>query len=179
MGVGVLAMTKNKDKDPVARIEKEAAERRLFRKLQERDRLERLASVPGARKTATQLEIEALKCYIDQWVRWMQRDSSGLELPHSSSFVEPGRSWEHCMLDALDTPNMWAIKIIDAAMNELATVPGGMQMRHAMRIRWLNQQLDCEVFRSSRLTPEQVDDLADAGERALVPMVKRHGLPLE
>jgi hypothetical protein len=173
----VLAMTDNEN-DEVVRIEKEAAERRLFRKLQQRERLRRLSDT-DARKTAAQREIEALKSYIDQWRLWMQRDGPGLELPHSAPFVEEGRTWAHSILDPLDTPNMWAIKIIDSSMNELAVLPGGMQMRHALKIRWLNEYLDCSVFRSSRISQDQVDDLADAGERALIPMVKRRGLPLE
>lgn len=175
----MLAMTKNNEKDAVARIEKEAAERRLFRKLEQRNRLMGLAEREVAPKRLEQRKIEALKSYIDQWATWMQRDRSGLELPHSAPFVEQGRSWEHSILDPLDCPNVWAIKIVEAAMNELACHPEGMRMRHAIRVRWLNEHLDAKVFRSSRLHGWETDDLADAGEVALIPLVERRGLPLE
>ena len=171
-------MTTKNEKDPVAEVEKEAATRRLLRKLEERARLRALADIAEGPKTMAEFEVSAVRDYLDQWATWMQRDQFGGEYPHASSFVEEGRSWEHSILDPLDVPNLWAIKIVDAAMIELAGVPGGLRMRVALQIRWLNENVDAAVFRSSRVSLDQVDDIADAAERALIPMLKRRGLPL-
>lgn len=177
--MGVAVMEKKNDVDEVVKLEKEAAEKKLFAGLEARDRLRRLAdAVPRCPLTAEEIELAALRSYIDQWSTWMKRDDVEGKLPHATSFAEEGRSWAHSILDPLDVPNMWAIKIVDAAMIELACLPGGMRMRHALKIRWLNEHLDMQVFRSGRLSPEEVDDLADAAERHLIPMTKRRGLPL-
>lgn len=178
--MGVMAMADKNENDEAVRIEKEAAQRRLFRKLEQRNRLMRLADAGGPARTREQREIEALKSYIDQWCRWMASGvASSSDFPGSSSFAEPGRSWEHAILDPLDTPNIWAIKIVDAAMTELAGLPDGMRMRAALKVRWLNEVMNAVVFRHSRIATSEIDDLADAGERAMIPLVKRRGLPLE
>ncbi len=72
----------------------------------------------------------------------------------------------------------WVCNLVEAAIMEIT--PKLPLARAALCVRYLNAR-GPSVFRSGRLvhiTMAEVEDLADAAERRLVPIVKRRGIPL-
>ena len=92
-----------------------------------------------------------------------------------------------CATDYLERADRWAMQVIEAAMDDLSVLPNGLKMRAALRLRYLCEGLEraagvpLRVYRMHRLAGlsiEQVDRLADQAEEAMIPGVRRRGLPL-
>lgn len=157
------------------------AARRLLRRLEARTRLEQLAGA-AAEVLVEQRELERLKYhYLPMWSAWcfLTRTTQGLpsQVPFTDymkgSMREFDETSDELRIDG-DT-----CRVIDQAVDEL-TGRGVVHARAVLAVRYLNAA-GAAVYRSGRVTdiePDQVDDLCDQAERALVPIVKRRGLLL-
>ena len=167
------------------RVRREAEDRVQARRLKVRERLQQSAaeSVPP---TQEQRELQRLLVYLGDWAASEENVQPKLGTS-GSSLADYAKSSSPTMTQLLSSSNAWALGIIDASIADLLGMIDGTKMRAALRVRWLNEGLVREagiqirVFRSGRLTSmtmEEVDELADRAERALVPICKRKGLPL-
>lgn len=149
---------------------------KLMRKLQARDRLQTMAdAVRQQAPDPAGREIERLKEYLSEWVEWQR----GYFPPHLTG--GHGAAWVSAQSNAtsaseyLERADRWAMETLHGCIEEgLAMYPEGVQLRAALRLRWLNETI-AAVFRSNRF---DLDEMADRAERALVELVKRRGLPL-
>lgn len=127
-------------------------------------------------------ELDRLRQYLSDW-QAMQKpiQATTTGLPGSVPWIQymkPNIPWDNEETDR-ETVNFAAMKIVDQSMDELYAA----QPESAIAIRWryLNINVGAFVFRHNRLkglTIEQLEDLADGGERLLLPIVKRRGLIL-
>lgn len=157
----------------------------LFRKLRGRERLEALAE-EGVQKTQFERELERLKSYLLEWSQ-RQKGAYSQESQAVSSLSQYIKSASPSATELFEASDGWAMTVIDAAIDSLSTLEDGLLMRSALRVRYLNEglapggEIKIQVFRSGRLAEISLlecDELADKAESALVPMVKKRGLPL-
>jgi hypothetical protein len=162
------------------------AAHRVLRRLAGRERLQALARAVTGR--AENPEHQRLCAYLEDW------SSHQLAVAY-----KPNQGFSHCTLaqymkadsqsvtEHLAPSDAWAMQVIDASIDDLIALEDGAMMRSALRVRYLNEGLTREagmrvrVFRSNRLVEismEEADALADRGELALIPIVKKKGLPL-
>ena len=155
---------------------KVALEIRTWRKLAARERLRELADAPPAESDP---ELATLKCYLADWALLSEpvtlvRGAPG-EVPYSD-YMRATASWDLPGQDArLDASIRQAI---DQAVYELT--PRIPLCRAALMVRYMNRRGPA-VYRSGwlqYLTRDEIEDLADESERALVPIVKRRGVYL-
>lgn len=127
-------------------------------------------------------QLDRLRGYLSDWQDWELRYRVDLGVPNAVP-------WARYMKDYApsgdneashrETINIEAMRIIDAGMDELQLA--SPELSTAIRWRYLNVSVQAQVFRTPRLAGlslEALDDLADTGERALLPIVKRRGLLL-
>lgn len=156
--------------------QKDKVVHRLYRRLQVRERLQAMAqAVRGAAVPERERELERLRDYLSEWVSWqggyMPAHLGG---PRGAGWVS-AQSNATSATEYLERADRWAMEVVHHAVEEgLAQHPDGVQMRAALRLRWLNERV-AAVFRSNRF---DVELMADRAERALVELVKRRGLPL-
>lgn len=180
-------MAKQDENDRLAtiKVKREAEEHRQLRRIRVRERLQQSArdSIPA---TQAERERARLRVYLGDWAASQGKVQQKLSAA-GSSLSEYMKSSSPTMTELLGASNAWALGVVDVAIDELMELPQGSDMRAALRVRWLNEgvskaaQAEIRVFRSGRLalmTLDQVDDLADQAERALIPICKRKGLPL-
>lgn len=161
---------------------------KLLHKLNARERLKNLAAAISPVRTASDRELERLRAYLYAWAD-CQRDyhmKLGAASGSVFSLYLKGRSVN--ATDWLEQSDGWAMSIIDASMDDLIALPDGWRMRAALRCRLLAEGLlkngkgmSVRVFRNGQMQSmsiEEADALADRAEDALVPIVKRKGLPL-
>ncbi|OGT57543.1 MAG: hypothetical protein A3E01_08375 [Gammaproteobacteria bacterium RIFCSPHIGHO2_12_FULL_63_22] len=158
---------------------------RLFNRVRGRARLESLAA-ESTMKTREQLELERLKAYLLSWATRQADHGPKLGMTRSSlsdymKTASPEAS------ELLAQSDGWAMAVVDASIDDLIDKLDGAMMRAALRVRYLNEGLmpgagiKIRVFRSGRLQDlslMEADNLADRAEIALIPIVKRRGLPL-
>lgn len=141
-------------------------------------------------RTKEQAELERLREYLRMLYRTERHESGSPEQPNAVPYLDSIRGTIDSHIegqDYQDRLDRWAREILDASIDDLLELPEGQLMRAALRVRYLNEGVsraagfEVRVFRSGRLehmTIMQADELADRAELALVPMVKRKGLPL-
>lgn len=166
--------------------EKDRAGRKIFARLQARERLKALADNPDP-KTREEVEVDRLRAYLRMWATGQSaaygtRETADSSLSHYMKPSSPEAA------ELLEQSDGWAMAVVDASIDDLVAIPPeGALMRAALRVRWLNEGLSPEgtiqirVFRSGRLQPltvSEADRLADQAEKALIPIAKRRGLPL-
>lgn len=165
--------------------EKKKMEAKLFRRLQARERLHQLADNPDP-KTPEDIALERLRAYLRDW-RGSQPAGFGPGGESGSTLGDLVKGSPEAM-EMLAESDGWAMAVIDASVDDLTGVPEvGALMRAALRVRWLNEgvsktgEIKIRVFRSGRLQALSLiecDELADRAERALLPIVRRRGLPV-
>lgn len=154
---------------------------RLYKRLQSRMRLEKLAAASSYVSQADR-ELERLKYhYLPMWAELRRRDSIERGLPSESKltdYMKPSvREFDQT---AGAEPDREACKVIEQSIDELVGAGGFRLARAVLAVRYLNAK-GASVFRSGRtvhLEPQIVEGLCDRAERQLVPIVKRRGLPL-
>lgn len=124
-------------------------------------------------------ELQNLKRHLQDYFTWDDRCKVGRGAPSAVPYVNyirgtvPGGSF-----DVEAEPDPWTCTLLDACIDELS---GRMALaRAALAVRYRSAGLP-SVFRSGRLTQyeaDEVENLADQAEIALVPIAKRRGLPL-
>lgn len=156
---------------------------KLLHKLKIRERLQGMLKAATANAPVTPAEIELARCrdYLDAWSLHQAMYRPRLGAPGSSSFA-PDQTSASTASEYYERSDAWAMEQVDAAVEEdLPGLPEGRALWLALRMRWLNIRTGPRVFRSNRLThldPSEVDELADAAERALIPILKRRKVPL-
>lgn len=164
---------------------KELQARRLFRKLEVRERFrEMMQAIVGATLSREDRELQRLQEYLLDWSRHQKHKGLGLGLARMDVLQSPQSKDAG---DLLASSDGWAMSVVDACVDDLCRLPGGMDLRSALRVKYLNEGVSREagrqirVFRSGRLASMsmiEVDELAGKAEKSLIPMVKRKGLPL-
>ena len=157
-----------------------------MRRLRGRERL--LALARAARESTTENpELERLKCYLLDWAMSQRALDVARMNQGESTLGQYMKSDSPTMSELLNGSDAWALGIIATSIDDLLLLPKGSDMRSALFVRYLNEGISKElghtirIFRSGRLQAVslmEVDALADAGELALIPIVKRHHLPL-
>lgn len=165
--------------------QRELQARRLFRKLEVVERFkEMMRAVAGVGLGREERELQRLQEYLLEWSRHQMRQGFGLGLARSDVLQSPQSKDAGDLLAGSDG---WAMSIIDACVDDLSGLPGGMDMRSALSVKYVNDGVSklagrqVRVFRSGRLARMsliEVDELAYKAEKLLIPMVKRKGLPL-
>lgn len=127
-------------------------------------------------------DLDRLRAYLSDWIRWEGRFKTDLNIRNSASwvkFMKPSApAWDAEATDA-ETFNVPAMQIIDQAMAVIHVDSPILEL--CLRWRYLNVNVQAHVFRLPRLrlfSTEQLDELADAAEKALLPIVRRKGLVL-
>ena len=187
-GVTVIAMAEEDQNYRLADIKavNEARARVQMRKVQGRERLQQSAreSTPA---TQEERELARLKVYLGDWAERQVRGGQPKLSAGGSCLADYMKPSSPTMTQLLGASNAWALGVVDASVDDLLSLPDGSRMRAALRVRWLNERVsgdvetEIRVFRSGRLQAmdlREVDDLADRGEHALMPICRRRGLPL-
>jgi hypothetical protein len=155
-----------------------------------RERLMRLAEEGDGQRTREQAELERLREYLRMWARAERSETELLQAPSAVPYLDSIRGTIDGYATSQDYDerlDRWAREILETAIDNLMELPDGADMRAALRVRYLNEGLSREagfrirVFRHRKLeslTLIAVDVLADMAEQALIPMLKRSGLPL-
>lgn len=149
---------------------------KLLRKLTSRERLRVLADAPSTERDP---ELAALKVYLAGWAALSEPAALGHGVPGQvpyADYMRPTASWD---LEDKDTKLDASIRrAIDEGVLELtARIP---LCRPVLMVRYMNIRGPA-VYRSGRtyhLTRDEIEDIADQAERALVPVVKRRGVVL-
>ena len=184
----MLAMAKEDQNERLADIRavNEARARVQMRKVQGRERLQQSAR-ESVQATQEERELARLKVYLADWAESQVRGAHPKLGASKSCLADYWKSSSPTMTQLLGSSNAWALGVVDASVDDLLSLPDGSRMRAALRVRWLNERVsgdvetEIRVFRSGRLRAmdlREVDDLADRGERALIPICRRKGLPL-
>ena len=160
-----------------------ANEHRATRKLRAKIRLLNLLEEATAEETQEERELRRLREYLLDWKVWTEKWRPKLGYPRAVPYLDRMRPVISMDLPRGDKepPNAWAMNIIDASVDDLASRPDGLAMRSALRARLLDEAVGAAVFRSGRLQAlprEALDALADRAEDELVVIVKGRGLPL-
>lgn len=130
--------------------------------------------------TANQDELARLKRdYLPMWADFAYGSAVGRGLPAQVPFADYMKGSVRQFDESGDgKPDHWACNLIEASIMEIT--PKLFLARAALCVRYLNARGPA-VYRSGRLTKvtrDEVEDLADEAERRLVPVVKRRGIPL-
>ena len=176
----------NNDRLETIKVVAEARALRQMRKIQEKERLRNLLLVARC-GSVIDAEILRLHEYLYEWAHHQAdyRLTNGAR--GESCLAKYMKSSSPTMSELLDKSNGWAMSVVDSSIDDLVELQDGMLMRSALRVRWLNEGVSRDAgvrvraFRSGRMqsmSMMQVDALADRAELALVPIVKRKGLPL-
>lgn len=137
-------------------------------------------------------ELARLRDYLRQWAAYERgyREFLGAESAEPLAHQPTSASAAGEYLERSDRMAMQAIQL---CVDGLLTIPDGLKMVAALRLRYLNEGVKIEaaawkagdkvvrVFRSNRLagfSTARVDELADLAEDTLIPWVRRRGLPL-
>ena len=164
--------------------EKEGTVRQLYRRLVGRERM--TALLDTAQPMAERAELARLRDYLRQWAAYERGYAENLGIGSAEPLARQPTS-AGCATDYLERADRWAMQVIEAAMDDLSVLPNGLKMRAALRLRYLCEGLEraagvpLRVYRMHRLAGlsiEQVDRLADQAEEAMIPGVRRRGLPL-
>ena len=163
-----------------------AIEHRLFRRLQGRERLLSLAAA-ARQSTVDNPELERLKVYLLDWAMSHRAIDSGRVERGGSNLAQYMKSESQTSSELLGGSNAWALGVITSSVDDLLKLPRGSEMRSALCVRYLNEGISKDagfkvsVLRSGRLqhiSLMEADQLADAAELALIPLVKGRNLPL-
>lgn len=153
--------------------QKDRAERKLFRKLEERQRLRDLAAEVTYHSPFDKALARLKGEYLPIWSTFAMGSAEGKSFPGQSpmvDFMRPVANWEK---DAGTEPDPNVCNAVEWALNEItAEVP---MARAALAVRYMNAR-GPSVYRSGRLTAlsePEIEDLADVAERKLVPLVGR------
>lgn len=153
-------------------------------RLRGRERLMELARKAGPTRDNT--ELERLKIYLLDWAL-CQRTLDSAREQQDSALEKYMKSDSPTIADLIGGSDLWAVGIIESAMTDLVAMPRGSEMHSALRVRYLNEGISKQagmavrVFRHGRLqnvSLMEADRLADEGELALIPLVKKRALPL-
>lgn len=117
--------------------------------------------------------------YLPMWAAVAYGSAVGSGLPSQVPFADLMKGTPR-EFDESGEPERdhWVCNLMESAITEIT--PKIPLARAALCVRYLNAR-GPSVFRSGRLvhiTLAEVEDLADAAERRLVPIVKRRGIPL-
>lgn len=157
-----------------------------MRRLEGRERLLRLAREARESKVENP-ELERLKVYLLDWAMSQRRLDCARVEQNGSTLGQYMKTDSPTMSELLTGSDAWALGIINSAIDDLLLLPRGSEMRSALFVRYLNEGISRDagfqvrVLRSGRLqniSLIEADALADAAELALIPIVKRHHLPL-
>ena len=158
---------------------------RLRRRLEGRNRLMGLAA-ENVPVSEAERELQRLRAYLLEWSHNQSRTAQIGRIV-GSPLAEYMKTATREAVDWLGASDGWAMAIIDSSIDDLVAEPDGMLMRGALRARYLNEGISAvagvrvRVFRSGRLQHMsliEADALADRAELAMLPTVKRKGLPL-
>ena len=151
-----------------------------------RERLMELAR--AAQPTAPEnRELERLQSYLLEWSQHQLEISAPRKDKSESTLAQYMKSDSPTISSLFEGSNLWAMEVLDASMDDLLELARGSDMRSALRVKYLNEGISKEVgrpvrvFRHGRLQEislVEIDALADEGEKALIPIVKRRNLPL-
>lgn len=176
-----MLVTENKKSEglTVEQVIRQARESKVFRRLNARARLSALAD-EGVPRTEEERELARLKHdYLPQWAMLDRWTKVGKGLPGKSTMVDlmrPTASWE--LQEPSNDIDPLVCSIINSALDEIT--PRLPMARAALGVRYMNA-MGPAVYRSGRLysfTQDEIEDLCDAAERLLVPVVKRKHLRL-
>jgi hypothetical protein len=160
------------------------------RRAEGRDRLRRLAEEGMPERTKEQAELERLREYLVMWARNEMSTRLHLGAPEGVPYLDSIRGTIDGYATGQDYDerlDRWARDIIDTSIDDLMELPDGELMRAALRARYLNEGVSRDagfavrVFRMKKLehlSLVQADILADRAEQALIPVLKRRGIPL-
>jgi len=176
-------MKANKKRAVLAAREQAANQHRTARRLKAVARLQALLAHAVGMETTEERELRRLHEYLLMWKRWTENWEPRLGFPKTVPYVDLMRPSISMDLprEGEEKPDPWAMNIMDTSIDELGKLEDGMAMRAALRVRMLNEAYGIHVFRHGRLQklkPEDVDELADRAEAALVPIIKAKGIPL-
>jgi hypothetical protein len=158
--------------------------RGVLRRIRGAEYLKRLAEESAP--TTENHELARLKAYLQQWANHQHAYRVGPERVGESTLADFYKSRGQSASESLDSEG-WAMSVIDSSIDDLLPLQDGTLMRASLRVRYLNEGVSAaagiqiRVFRSGRLegiSMEAADGYADAAEMALIPIVKRRGLPL-
>ena len=154
---------------------REALERRTWRKLAARERLTQLAAAPGQEADP---ELAGLKAYLADWAKRTEPRGIVSGLPASVPYANLMRGTPSWDLDEDRRVDESIRGEIDLAIDEIT--PRIPLCRPCLMVRYLNINGPA-VYRHGRLhhlSRDEIEDVADAAERALVQVVKRRGVVL-
>ena len=141
-------------------------------------------------RTKEQAELERLREYLRRWARNERSTRPNLGAPDGVPYLDSIKGTIDSYVtgqDYDDRLDRWARDIIDTSIDDLMELPDGEFMRAALRARYLNEGVSREVgfavrvFRMKKLEHMsllEADALADRAELALIPALKRRGIPL-
>lgn len=134
-----------------------------------------LAALAMQRDSRPSGELESVRYWLRKWKRWRRNwaPDLGVAMMNYSrrtrgtidSYAEPE--------DYDDRIEGWIVQAIESAIAEDLS----RDEAHAINVRYMNEQ-GSEVFRSRRFSKEEIRALADAGERALIPALRRRHVSL-
>lgn len=128
-------------------------------------------------------ELQNLKRHLQDYFAWDDRCKVGRGAPGGVPYADYMRGTVPASSFGLESePDPWTCKLLDACVDEVSALrrPSFSLARAALAVRYRSAGLP-SVFRSGRLTGlelEEIENLADEVEIALVPIAKRRGLPL-
>ena len=164
-------------------IKRDAETRKLFGRLQAKNRL--LALLATARDMIVpqrERELQAVREYHREWREFLSSYRTRLGLPSGCSWISKRSEEVRTASEYLERSDRWVMEQVDqAVMEDLVKRTDGEAMRAAVLNRLLNHRMPARVFRSGRLigvSLEEVDQLADRAEGALVEILKARGVPL-
>jgi hypothetical protein len=162
---------------------RDASSRKLLHKLEARARLmsladqSRFADLPPEHR-----EKLRLREYLLEWKAYLESYRPRLGAPDSANFLVGADRGVSTASEWLERSDRWAMEIIERSIDDLRKRTDGEAMRAALLVRLLNVSIPAKVFRHGRLqklTPEEVESMADRAEEAMVAIVKLYGLPLQ
>lgn len=161
----------------------EAHARRLYSKLESRERMQNL--LRAAQPMRERPELARLRDYLFQWASYERGYQEKLHIGSSSPFANQPTAVREAG-EYLERSDRMAMNVIDAAVLGLVLLPDGWFMHAAVRARYLgegiskNSGLAIRVYRGGafrEISFVEADMFADRAEEALIPMVRKH-LPL-
>jgi hypothetical protein len=154
-----------------------------------RENLMRLAKEGVQERTPEQAELERLREYLLMWAH-SEKSETEVLTTKGVPYLDSVRGVIDSYIESADYDrrlDKWARAILDASIDDLLDLPDGWMMRGALRVKYLHEGMSrkagvpIRVFRHRKLqhlSLTEVDALADLAELALIPMVKRRGIPL-
>lgn len=129
-----------------------------------------------AMQVAPSSELESVRYWLRKWKRWKRNWSPKLGAPSHVPYISQIKGTIDSYTEADDYDDRisaWIVTAIENAIEQDLT----RDEAHAINVRYMNEQ-GSEVFRSRRFSKEEIRGLADAGERALIPALKRRHITL-